>query len=62
MAIEEEETEALRERKPVALFMAFGTKGDIFPVAVPPSLSLSHSLFHSLSVARVGTQILQLAL
>ncbi|XP_078176888.1 UDP-Glycosyltransferase superfamily protein [Carex rostrata] len=32
-ATEGEETEAIRDRKPIALFMAFGTKGDIFPVA-----------------------------
>ncbi|KAJ4808683.1 Sterol 3-beta-glucosyltransferase [Rhynchospora pubera] len=32
-AIKEEETEAMRDRRPIALFMAFGTKGDVFPVA-----------------------------
>lgn len=51
VATQEEETEAIRDRKPVALFMAFGTKGDIFPVAVPLSLSLYLSLYSTRSHA-----------
>ena len=31
--------------KPIAIFMAFGTKGDVDPIAVSPSVLFMHFLF-----------------
>ena len=46
--------------KPIAIFMAFGTKGDGYPIAVSPSVLSLHFLFgYSENIYRKqkGTQI-----
>jgi len=41
----EEEMEMEERSKPIAIFMAFGTKGDVYPIAVSPSVLSLHFLF-----------------
>ena len=39
------EMEMEERSKPIAIFMAFDTKGDVYPIAVSPSVLFMHFLF-----------------